>query len=50
MADQCAIRSGRDASKRQISSALWNLPEDRQSGGHLDLLQDLGCRSDGLRH
>src|SRR6185312_15297124 len=29
MADQCAIRSEWDASKRQISSVLWNLPGDR---------------------
>ena len=27
MADLCAIRSGREASKRQISSVLWNMPE-----------------------
>jgi hypothetical protein len=62
MADQCAIRSGREASKRQISSVLWNLPGDRpeqwvgrpepiwqasQSGQRIDLLQGLGGRSDG---
>jgi hypothetical protein len=29
MADQCAIRSGWEASRRQISSALWNVQEDR---------------------
>jgi hypothetical protein len=34
MADQCAIRSGREVSKRQISSVLWNLGDrPEQVGG-----------------
>jgi len=47
MADQCAIRSEWDASKRQISSVLWNLPGDRpeEVGGPSGHLVSVAIRS-----